>query len=387
MSPSGPPGSAGPPSDPGPNDANPNSSSPSAPPRQSSAPVTEDAFSQASAPRRRRSSVPWRVGALVILSAGVLLAVLVVTGPLRVYRGVPIAVDFGYAGPIKAGAAVRLSGVVVGAVEKVELLAGADERAGPDVMVRVHARIEERAMPAVTPEARFFVTTLGVLGEHYLDIVPAVPRTASLPAGAVVRGSDLARSDLLLPRAAALLEVMSAILDDGREEAVDLMRRTSALIREIDELLKAGEGRPLLEDAKHLLVDARKLMGTLDNLVGDGAELRAALQTASRLGRTLEDANLPRAMGRAASVLERVEQMPLASPERQAALLQNLEQSLGALEDVAARANRLLLQIEEGRGGAGKAFHDEELVEDLKALLHQLRRNPYRLLIPGESSR
>lgn len=368
-------------SNPSPTNPSPTNPSPASP---NADPVNQDPTSQAPAPRRRRSSVPWRVGALVIVSAGVLLGVLVVTGPLRLYRGVPVAVDFGYAGPIKAGAAVRLSGVVVGSVEKVELLAGADEAAGPDVMVRVHARVEERAMPAVTPEARFFVTTLGVLGEHYLDIVPAAPRTAPLPAGAVVRGSDLARPDLLLPRAAALLEVMSAILDDGREEAVDLMRRTSALIGEIDELLKASEGRPLFEDAKHLLLDARKLMGTLDTLLGDGAELRAALQRADRLGRSLEEANLPRTLGQAESLLSRVEGMPLASPEKQAALLQRLEHSLGALEDVAARADRLLAQIEAGKGGAGRAFHDEQLVEDLKALLHQLRRNPYRLLLPGE---
>lgn len=345
----------------------------------------DDPPRQTPASARRRSSVPWRVGALVIVSAGILLGVLVVTGPLRLYRGVPVAVDFGYAGPIKAGAAVRLSGVVVGSVEEVELLAGADERAGADVMVRVHARIEERAMPAVTPETRFYVTTLGVLGEHYLDLVPAVPRGAPLAPGAVVRGTDLARSDLLLPRAAALLEVMSAILDDGREEAVDLMRRTSALIRQLDELLETGEGRPLLEDMKALLVDAKRLMGSLDAIVGDGSELRAAIQRANRLGKTLEDANLPGAMSRADAFLGAVERMPLASPDRQSALLQDVEQSLAAFEDVARRADRLLAMIEQGKGGAGRAFHDEELVADLKAVLHQLRRNPFRLLIPGES--
>ncbi len=333
---------------------------------------------------RRRPSVPWRVGALVIASLGILLGVLVVTGPLRLYRGVPLQVDFGYAGPIKAGAAVRLSGVVVGAVEDVELLAGADEQAGPDVMVRVHARIEERAMPAVTPEARFYVTTLGVLGEHYLDVVPAVPRSEPLKPGAVVRGVDLARSDLLLPRAAALLEVMGAILDDGREDAVDLMRRTSALIRQLDELLQTGEGKPLLDEAKALLTDARELMGSLENVVGDGSELRAAIARANRLGKGLEDADLAGLVGDGRRMIDVVETMPLVSPERQAALLQDVDQALGAFEDLAVRADKLLGMIERGEGGAGKAFHDEKLVEDLKAVLGQLRRNPFGLLIPGE---
>lgn len=340
---------------------------------------------------RKGASVPWRVGALAIISAGILLGILVVTGPLRLYRGVPIAVDFGYAGPIKAGAGVRLSGVVIGAVEEVELLAGTDEKAGPEVMVRVHARLQDRAMPAVTSEATFYVTTLGVLGEHYLDIVPAVPRTEPLKPGAVVRGTDLARADLLLPRAAALLEIMSAILDDGRADAVDLMRRTSGLIQQLDELLQSGDGKPLLDEARQLLFDARGLMGSLSTIVGDGTELRAAITRANRLAKGLDDANLSGLVSEGHGTLKRVDDvlgqvsaMPLASPDRQAALLQDLEQSLAAFEDLAARADRLLAMIERGQGGAGKVFHDEQLVEDLKAVLHQLRRNPFRLLIPGE---
>ncbi|MFZ9888605.1 MAG: MlaD family protein, partial [Myxococcota bacterium] len=179
---------------------------------------------------RRTSPAPWRVGLLALAALVVLIGVLVMVGPLRLYDGVPLEVDFAYAGPIKPGAAVRLSGVVVGAVERVELLAGTDEAAGPDVMVRVHARVEDRAMPAITPETRFYVTTLGVLGEHYLELVPGSPRSAPLSRGSRVRGIDLARSDLLLPRAAALLEVMTAILDEGREDAVGLLRQAGSLL-------------------------------------------------------------------------------------------------------------------------------------------------------------
>jgi ABC-type transporter Mla subunit MlaD len=330
-----------------------------------------------------RPSVPWRVGALVVISAGVLLAVLVLAGPLRVFRGSPVAVDFGYAGPIKPGAAVRLSGVVVGAVERVELLAGQDPAAGPDVMVRVHARVEDRAWPVVTPSARFFVTTLGVLGEHYLDLQPAAPpRGESVERGAVLRGIDLARPDLLLPRAAALLEVMGAVLDEGRDEALNLMRAAARLVQELDRLLGEGEGlaAPLLEEARALMADARQLADGLRAAVGDGRELRGALERMNRLGRKVEDSDL---LEQAQQALRQLNQAPLLAPERQLRLLGDLETTLRAVDDLSGRAAKLLDQLDRGEGALGKAFQDEQLVDDLRSVLHQLRTNPYRLLVPS----
>lgn len=332
----------------------------------------------------RRPSVPWRVGALAVISAGILLIILVLAGPLRVFRGVPVAVDFGYAGPIKSGAAVRLSGVVVGAVERVELLAGQHEEAGPEVMVRVHARVEDRAWPVVTSDARFFVTTLGVLGEHYLDLQPASPpRGEPVEPGAVLRGVDLARPDLLLPRAAALLEVMSAVLDEGREEALELMRAAARLMQELDRLLGEGEGKaaPLLEDARALLSDVRQLADVLRTAVGDGREVRAALERLNRLGRQVEEDEL---LERASETLRQVNQSPLLAPDRQLRLLADLEKTMKAVDDLSTRAGRLLDQLERGEGALGKAFQDEQLVDDLRAVLRQLRTNPYRLLVPGE---
>ena len=73
-----------------------------------------------------RSTLQWRVGAVVLLSLAVLLGALVATGPLRVFSGQRLAVDYAFIGPVKPGAAVRLSGMVVGSVEDVELLAGTD---------------------------------------------------------------------------------------------------------------------------------------------------------------------------------------------------------------------------------------------------------------------
>ena len=86
------------------------------------APASPDVHLDAIADRARGRAL--RVGALVVLSLVVLLGVLVVTGPLRLLSGRRLSVDFAWAGPVKPGATVRVAGIVVGAVEGVDFLAG-----------------------------------------------------------------------------------------------------------------------------------------------------------------------------------------------------------------------------------------------------------------------
>lgn len=341
-------------------------------------------------------SMQWRVGALVLLSLAVLLGILVATGPLALHSGNRLAIDYGYAGPVKPGAAVRVSGVVVGTVETVELLAGQDEGAGPEVMVRVHTRIEDRAWPVVTDKARFFVTTLGVLGEHYVDVVPA-PGGEPLEPGSVVRGTDLARADLLLPRAAALLEVMGGVLEEGRDEALRLMQALSRLLVRVDDLLSDEPSADLVRDIAATMKDAKDVLAALKQGLGSGEELkstlaqsRALMGRADRLAAELERMDLPGlaesgkgTLSRVDRALDTLEQSPALKPDKQRELLTAFERTFESVDRVARRADVLLGQIERGEGGAGKAFHDEQLVEDLKTVLHELRTNPLRLLLPG----
>jgi phospholipid/cholesterol/gamma-HCH transport system substrate-binding protein len=87
-------------------------------------------------------------------------------------------------------------------------------------------------------------------------------------------------------------------------------------------------------------------------------------------------------MGAVQGTLGRLDRSPALSPERQEQLLRQLDVFLRSLTQVSQRADRLLARIEAGEGGAGKAFQDAELVEDLKAVLKELRTNPFQLLLP-----
>lgn len=322
----------------------------------------------------RRRAV--RVGLAFLAAVGVLLGLLIVTGPLAIVQGATVNVDFAFCGPIKPGAAVRLSGVVVGVVQDVQLLLGKDSAAGPDKMVRVVARIEPRAMAAITEQARFYVTTLGVLGEHYLDVEPA-PGGTLLAEGARVDGVTLARADLLLPRAASLLGRADDLLPNS-PEALELLRATSSLVKQIDALLGDPKTGAAATEVQAMAVALRKTLERLPGVLDHTDALVTSLDPAA-VGALVADARQTAA--RVQKTLDRLDQAPLLEPDKQEQLRRELSAALVAIDEAGRRADRLMAAVEKKEGAAGKLFWDEAAAADLKAVLKGLREDPVRFLL------
>lgn len=342
-------------------------------PVPASEPAPPAALPPAHAEDRRRAV---RVGLAFLVAVAVLLGLLIVTGPLAIVRGSTVKVDFAYCGPIKPGAAVRLSGVVVGVVQDVELLLGQDRQAGPDRMVRVIARIEPRAMSALTEQARFYVTTLGVLGEHYLDVEP-VAGGALLADGGRVHGVTLARADLLLPRAASLLGRADELLPSS-PEVLELVRATGSLVKQIDGLLSGDQAAAAAGELQALAVAVRKSLERLPGMLERADRLALSLDQAG-VAELVQDARL--LSTRMHKTLDRLDQAPLLEPGKQEQLRKELSAALTAIDEAGRRADRLMNAVETKQGAAGKLFWDEAAASDLKAVLKGLREDPVRFLL------
>ena len=300
-----------------------------------------------------------------------------------------------FCGPIKPGASVRVAGVVVGVVDDVVLLAGTDTAAGPLAMVRVRARVEQQVAHLLTGGTRFYVTTLGVLGEHYLDIDPAPgPLLAD---GARVDGVTLARADLLLPRASALLERADALLPSS-PEVKRLMTTTASLLEALDAVLKdetqQQQLKDGLKDATALVDDLRVLVKGAAVGIGDGKALKSTLEglppvleKTGRLEDTLLQAELTAFVTEARTTLKRtdgllsaLEKGPASDPKLQTKVVADLTITLESLDAAARRAERLLGKIERSEGAAGQLFHDDDVAKDFKAILRGFREDPMKFI-------
>jgi phospholipid/cholesterol/gamma-HCH transport system substrate-binding protein len=345
--------------------------------------------------RARRRAV--RIGAASLFSLAVLAGLAFVTGPLHVWSGRTVRVDFTFAGPIKPGASVRVAGVVVGTVQRVDLLAGTDPEADADKMVRVTARVEDRALPVLTDAARFYVTTLGVLGEHYLDLEPGAGGEP-LADGARVDGVTLARADLLLPRAAGLLESISDLAPTSAEGR-ELARAATRLLLRLDDAIARGETNELtaaIEDVRTVLRGAAVAIGDGDDLKRALSRLPGALAhvdgVAAKLDGALAETDAAALLGEARATLRRLDAVLgkldaaplLADPAVQEALRADLTRALVSVDALARRADRLLGTVEDRQGAAGRLFYDDAVADDLKAVLRGLREGPLRFLVgPG----
>jgi hypothetical protein len=233
---------------------------------------------------------------------------------------------------------------------------------------------------------------------------PSAPPTEApllllpLADGARVDGITLARADLLLPRASALLERADTLLPDS-PELQKLLSTTSSLLSTLDALLRDDEQRAALQDGvadvRALVTDLRALVRGASTGLGDGRALKATLEglpplidKTSRVEDVVLQSELQafvidaRAMlARARPLVDGVAAGPAGDPGQQRRLADSLERTLRSLDAAAARADRLLGVIEAKKGAAGKLFFDEQVAEDGKSVLHQLREDPVKFLL------
>src|SRR5437773_446272 len=147
----------------------------------------------------------FKVGALALmalaLAAGLWLALRGVSGG----RQFVFHVDFGYAGGLPSGAAVKIAGVKVGRIASVALRPDAQDAEGRPAPVRLTATIDRTAAAALRTDAIATVGAQGALGENYLEVLPGTKR-GRLAEGGAIRGLDPPRLDVLLARLSAVVE-------------------------------------------------------------------------------------------------------------------------------------------------------------------------------------
>ena len=333
-----------------------------------------------------------RVGALVaaaVLLLGGLVWALARPGPRRPYR---FTVALAYSGGLSAGAPVKLAGVPVGRVAKLSLAPAARDREGAPLPVRLAVEVEDDAGRALRADAEAFVGTQGPLGEPYLELTvgSAEPH---LHEGDELRGVDPPRIDLLVARLYTVLESGARLLVEDKE----LFRR----------FLRAGTG--LAETADVVLRERR---GELSAAVGNLALAAGDLQKLARgTAQFWQSGAAQRAVSESTALVEdlrrdvvpllhelRVQVPPLLAEVRSITAelakakvgkedLDRVRAVVARYDDLGARLQQLSTQLEgamkhiqDGRGTIGGLYLDPKVYEDLRALLDDLKKHPWKMV-------
>ncbi len=328
--------------------------------------------------------VEYKVGLLILSAIGVAIALIVVLGGFSFRSGYTIFVDYNFSGNVKPGAPVKLAGIKVGRVEDVRLMGGEiDEATGRRVLVRVDVWIEDRVKASIRKDAEFFINTSGVLGEQYLEIVPGDDyENDELGAGVVVRGVDPPRTDLIVSRLFMVLDSLSNVLVEDRDYIRQLLVDGAGTVHELNGLLSENReelGR-LIGSAGGLADEAGKTLATVNEGL-DAKSIRNTFRGAESLMSTAET-SLRQVTPEAKNLLGDASRVTgLVTEKRLNRALRVADEAValtGKTGTLVTNVDGLVTDIRAGKGSVGALLVREELYADLREMLRDLKKNPWK---------
>jgi len=232
---------------------------------------------------------------------------------------------------------VRIAGVRVGIVEKIDLKG---DRALVTLALDPGVQLQQGASAAVS--------SLGMLGDKYVELYPGPLGNPPLPADTVLDGSSPTSFD----------QVLSTVGDVG----TDLKAVTASLRKS----LGGPEGQQriddILENIRQLTEETRKLVAA------NRADVDATIANFRSFSQTLKD-ELPRLAEKLNALADNVDSV--VGENRG-----NLSESIANIKDLSARLrvsadnlNRITTKIADGEGSIGKLVNDDETVNNLNSTL------------------
>jgi phospholipid/cholesterol/gamma-HCH transport system substrate-binding protein len=337
----------------------------------------------------RDRGLEFKVGLLILMSSAILVGFLFVLGNFSLRSGFTIDVDYNYVGSLQPGAPVKLSGIKVGKVEAVELFGGKEDPAiGKRVQVRVTAWIEDRVAEAIRSDAEFFINTTGVLGEQYLEIVPGDDwQRPALRPGTIVHDDRLVhdppRTDLVVARLYEVLDGVAGVLRDDRDAIKRLLANGASAVAEVNQLLVDNRAQiaELIGQATALSREGTATLTRVNAGLGDGkpvASLLASADGALAGARASLQALTPSAsalMTDATRVTGLITEQRLGGVDR---AIDSTTAAVGRAGALLDNTNGMVSDLRAGKGTAGALLARDELYADLRELLRDLKRNPWK---------
>ncbi len=298
---------------------------------------------------------------------------------------------------LRAGAPVRLSGVDIGNVTKIGIVADKSKQQTP---VEITMKLSTKYSYAIRRDSVTSLETAGVLGETFLDIDslqaigPPAQDGDTLPTqvhpdfNQVVRASQgtLENMDALLKRADRIL----AFAESGKGSLGKLIydptlyNRFSSTVAEFQQIVHevgSGEGSLGRLISRNDAYD--KFIATLDKMNGVNDDLQQGKGTA---GKFLKDPSL---YNNANDTIANVKKLTedINAGKGSLGKLTKDEELAKKLDNTITKLSELTTELEAGRGTAGKLFKDEtlynnsnEMLVETRELLKSIRTNPKKYL-------
>ena len=337
----------------------------------------------------KRLTLELRVGFFTMLAILLILIFAIVKGQFSFRKGgYEVKAVFKYVAGVDRGSPVQVSGVRVGEVKKVIV----DYSKDPRVFVTLYL---DRSVK-LGRHSQVFIRSFGLIGEKYVEILPtSLTDTPLIQPNEILTGTEPLPIDRLL----AMGE--------------DLGRNIQSMVSSVDKLF----GDPKFKEEFYTTLDQLKLMSvqgnkTLVSIQAAATDLQSASIKAQELlssaGDVIEQTkpalvqslfNFQIASAGLASASQQMSEVMAKLQSNDSTLgllissgdlyrkmdksLVDLEKSADQFAEAAESIKDLSLDIKAGKGSAGKFLTSDELYNEVKGLISDIRAKPWRLLRPG----
>jgi phospholipid/cholesterol/gamma-HCH transport system substrate-binding protein len=332
----------------------------------------------------RDKAIELKVGLLILIGLVIFGGFIFILGNFSFRSGYTLYVDYGFSGNIQPGAPVKVSGIKVGKVEEVEFLGGkVIEKSGRRVQVRLEVWVEDRVKDTIRRDAEFFINTSGVLGEQYLEIVPGDDyQHPPLGEDVVVVGVDPPRTDLIVARLYVVLDSLSSVLTEERDFIKNLLKNGASAVGELEALLRENRAElgELIESGGAL---AGQAAVTLDK-VNQGLEPPVVARTVRHADELLVTANqslsnlTPQARAFLTDALRVTGLLTRERIDRAIKIADGAVAATGKAGKLIDNVDGMVTDLRKGKGTAGALLSREELYADLREMIRDLKRNPWK---------
>ncbi len=332
-----------------------------------------------------------KVGAVILISLVLLVIFILLLSDFSFKSKKDLVVYFQNPGGLSPGAAVKVAGRKAGAVKEMTYLG----QTGPlspinnkPALVKVLVEINEDVSNSLRKDARFYITTKGMLGDPFLEIDPGMseyPYDTKVP----LFGADPPRLDLFLADTYEMIKGINNIISRNADNLDVILGGGARLVGAVDRTIEADGGMQLgrvttiFDSIDSLVVDTRNLINGVNKRYVEDPGIARTLKSLESMTRKLDNEVEP-LLADIKKALEGVERISgTFGPEEQ----RRIKSAVAQLDDIAHRTSKLIsrgdalvMKMEKGEGTVGRMIKDEEIYDDLKELIRDIKKHPWKLI-------
>ncbi|GEM_PF-466747 len=317
----------------------------------------------------KKATREFKVGFFLSLGILALLVFIIATGKVRVRgRGYELRVVFSYVGGLEEGAPVRVSGVRVGEVKRIEMR----YETAPEIILVLKMKPDVR----IGRHSRITIRTLGIIGEKYVEISPCQEKEFAT-AGETLRGIDPVDLDRLLTTGEDLVRNLNEVVTgvqrivgsrDVQEKVKDILDNTDGLIASLRKITSDEE---MITRFKRILANTEKATEKADSFLEQASQLTSSLEQTNEQLKKLLVSSQPRVE----AVFSRMEELAIATTSTVKIFnekLKRLDTLADSFQQTAEQAGKLLHELT-NRGLVARLLKEETLIDEIKTEVQLLQ--------------